>query len=201
VLAPIAARKILPVGVADVGRQTKACAPLAMLAREVTCRVGIIGGAVLVLDGKPSDQVWYFACGTNTHEATFVERRRIRGIVTSGPRFMIPERDDHTCLWEDRVALNETFYAALRDHPVPLLEAAIRRWSPAPVASPAIVCASISKASRRARPRQPTSVQISVRKYGTSWYKITKRDMLRRGLDRRGFGSRISADVVGWRRT
>jgi hypothetical protein len=32
----------------------------------------------LVLDGRPSDQVWYFAYGSNMHEATFVERRRIR---------------------------------------------------------------------------------------------------------------------------
>ena len=30
-------------------------------------------------------------------------------------------------LWEDRVILDEAFYAALRDHPVPLLEAAIRQ--------------------------------------------------------------------------
>lgn len=29
-------------------------------------------------------------------------------------------------LWEDRVVLDETFYKALKDHPVPLQEAAIR---------------------------------------------------------------------------
>jgi hypothetical protein len=49
------------------------------------------------------------------------------GIVTSGLRFKIPEHDDQASLWEDRVVLDETFYAALRDHPVPLLEAAIRQ--------------------------------------------------------------------------
>ncbi len=49
------------------------------------------------------------------------------GIVTSGLRFKIPEGDDQASLWEDRVVLDETFYAALRDHPVPLLEAAIRQ--------------------------------------------------------------------------
>jgi cation transport regulator ChaC len=32
----------------------------------------------LVLDGRPSDQVWYFAYGSNMHQETFVERRRIR---------------------------------------------------------------------------------------------------------------------------
>jgi hypothetical protein len=30
-------------------------------------------------------------------------------------------------LWEDRVVLDEVFWKALRDHPVPLLEAAIRQ--------------------------------------------------------------------------
>lgn len=49
------------------------------------------------------------------------------GIVTSGLRFKIPDGDDQASLWEDRVVLDETFYAALRDHPVPLLEAAIRQ--------------------------------------------------------------------------
>jgi cation transport regulator ChaC len=32
----------------------------------------------LVLDGRPSDQVWYFAYGSNMHQGTFVERRGIR---------------------------------------------------------------------------------------------------------------------------
>jgi hypothetical protein len=49
------------------------------------------------------------------------------GIVTSGLRFKIPEGNDQASLWEDRVVLDETFYAALRDHPVPLLEVAIRQ--------------------------------------------------------------------------
>jgi cation transport regulator ChaC len=32
----------------------------------------------LTLDGRPSDEVWYFAYGSNMHEGTFVQRRRIR---------------------------------------------------------------------------------------------------------------------------
>jgi Plasmid encoded RepA protein len=48
-------------------------------------------------------------------------------IVTSGLRFKIPEGGDQGSFWEDRVVLDETFYAALRDHPVPLLEASVRQ--------------------------------------------------------------------------
>ena len=47
-------------------------------------------------------------------------------IVTSGLRFKVPE-DNQGSLWEDRVVLDEVFWRALRDHPVPLLEAAIRQ--------------------------------------------------------------------------
>ena len=38
----------------------------------------------------------------------------------------MPE-DSQGSLWEDRVVLDEVFWKALRDHPVPLLEAAIRQ--------------------------------------------------------------------------
>jgi hypothetical protein len=55
------------------------------------------------------------------------ERRVFRGaIVRSGLRFHAEDSSQGT-LWEDRVVLDEAFYAALRDHPVPLLEAAIRQ--------------------------------------------------------------------------
>jgi hypothetical protein len=47
-------------------------------------------------------------------------------IVRSGLRFQ-PEDSSQGSLWEDRVVLDETFSAALRDHLVPLLEAAIRQ--------------------------------------------------------------------------
>ncbi len=47
-------------------------------------------------------------------------------IVRSGLRFHAEDVSQGS-LWEDRVVLDETFYAALRDHPVPLLEAAIRQ--------------------------------------------------------------------------
>jgi Plasmid encoded RepA protein len=47
-------------------------------------------------------------------------------IVRSGLRFHA-EDSAQGSLWEDRVVLDEAFYAALRDHPVPLLEAAIRQ--------------------------------------------------------------------------
>ena len=46
-------------------------------------------------------------------------------IVRSGLRFQA-EDSSQGSLWEDRVVLDEIFYTALRDHPVPLLEAAIR---------------------------------------------------------------------------
>ena len=47
-------------------------------------------------------------------------------IVRSGLRFHA-EDSFQGSLWEDRVVLDETFYAALCNHPVPLLEAAIRQ--------------------------------------------------------------------------
>jgi hypothetical protein len=47
-------------------------------------------------------------------------------IVSSGLRFKIPETEQGS-LWEDRVVLDEMFWTALRSHPVPLLEAAIRQ--------------------------------------------------------------------------
>lgn len=47
-------------------------------------------------------------------------------IVNSGLRFHVPG-DVQGSLWEDRVVLDEVFWKALREHPVPLLEAAIRQ--------------------------------------------------------------------------
>lgn len=47
-------------------------------------------------------------------------------IVNSGLRFHTMSEDGQGSLWEDRVVLDEVFYKALRDHPVPLQEAAIR---------------------------------------------------------------------------
>lgn len=47
-------------------------------------------------------------------------------IVRSGLRFQAAD-PAQGALWEDRVLLDEVFYAALRDHPVPVLEAAIRQ--------------------------------------------------------------------------
>ena len=47
-------------------------------------------------------------------------------IIRSGLRFHA-EDPDQGSLWEDRVVLDEGFYAALRDHPVPLLETAIKQ--------------------------------------------------------------------------
>lgn len=48
------------------------------------------------------------------------------GIVTSGLRFKVPD-SDQSSLWEDRVVLDEMFWKALQDHPVPLLDTAIRQ--------------------------------------------------------------------------
>lgn len=47
-------------------------------------------------------------------------------IVNSGLRFHTQDGAQGS-LWEDRVVLDEMFWKALRDHPVPLLEAAIRQ--------------------------------------------------------------------------
>ena len=47
-------------------------------------------------------------------------------IVSSGLRFHAMTDDSQGRLWEDRVVLDEIFYKALQDHPVPLQEAAIR---------------------------------------------------------------------------
>jgi hypothetical protein len=47
-------------------------------------------------------------------------------IVNSGLRFHAADNGQES-LWEDRVVLDEFFWKALRDHPVPLLEAAIRQ--------------------------------------------------------------------------
>ena len=50
------------------------------------------------------------------------------GFVRSGLRFHARDEDDgrQPSLWEDRVVLDEVFYEALRRHPVPLWEAALR---------------------------------------------------------------------------
>lgn len=46
--------------------------------------------------------------------------------VRSGLRFKATDGSNQGNLWEDRVLLDEVFWRALRDHPVPLREAAIR---------------------------------------------------------------------------
>jgi hypothetical protein len=52
------------------------------------------------------------------------------GFVRSGLRFHRAGDDDcQTDLWEDRVVVDEVFYEALRKHPVPLREAALRELS------------------------------------------------------------------------
>lgn len=48
-------------------------------------------------------------------------------IVTSGLSFHAVEDSGQESLWDDRVELDPTFYKALKDHPVPLQEAAIRQ--------------------------------------------------------------------------
>lgn len=52
------------------------------------------------------------------------------GFVKSGLRFHDHPRDERQpSLWEDRVVLDETFYDALCQHPVPLRETALRELS------------------------------------------------------------------------
>jgi cation transport regulator ChaC len=36
----------------------------------------------LVLNGRPSDEIWYFAYGSNMHQGTLVERRGIRPLAS-----------------------------------------------------------------------------------------------------------------------
>ena len=50
------------------------------------------------------------------------------GIVSSGLQFHTPDPNQDS-FWEDRVILDELFWKALREHPVPLQETAIRRLS------------------------------------------------------------------------
>jgi len=47
-------------------------------------------------------------------------------IVNSGLRFNAIREEGQGHLWEDRVVLDETFFKALQEHPVPLQETAIR---------------------------------------------------------------------------
>ena len=47
------------------------------------------------------------------------------GIVSAGLRFKVADTDDN--LWDDRVMLDEVFWKALSQHPVPLQEAAVRQ--------------------------------------------------------------------------
>lgn len=47
-------------------------------------------------------------------------------MVSSGLRFNTLAPDGQASLWEDRVVLDDAFFNALREHPVPLQEAAIR---------------------------------------------------------------------------
>jgi hypothetical protein len=52
------------------------------------------------------------------------------GFVRSGLRFHHRGEDERQAdMWEDRVVLDEVFYEALRKHPVPLREAALRELS------------------------------------------------------------------------
>lgn len=50
------------------------------------------------------------------------------GIVASGLRFNAPEAVQES-LWDDRVILDEIFWKSLREHPMPLQEAALKQLS------------------------------------------------------------------------
>jgi hypothetical protein len=53
-----------------------------------------------------------------------------RGGFVDGSITMADTMSDQPSLWQERVLLNEEFYRALRDHPVPLSEAALRAIGP-----------------------------------------------------------------------
>jgi hypothetical protein len=50
-----------------------------------------------------------------------------RGAIVRSGLFFREDNSEQECLFEDVVSLDETFYQALSDHPVPLLEGAIRQ--------------------------------------------------------------------------
>lgn len=53
-----------------------------------------------------------------------------RGGFVDGAITMTDVLSDQPALWQERVLLNEEFYRALREHPVPLVEAALRAIGP-----------------------------------------------------------------------
>jgi hypothetical protein len=53
-----------------------------------------------------------------------------RGGFVDGAITMAGVMSDQPSLWQERILLNEEFYRALRDHPVPLSEAALRAIGP-----------------------------------------------------------------------
>lgn len=55
---------------------------------------------------------------------------RYSGGFVDGAITMTDALSDQPGLWQDRVLLNEEFYRALRDHPVPLSEGALRAIGP-----------------------------------------------------------------------
>ena len=54
----------------------------------------------------------------------------MRGSFVDGAINMADAIDDQPSLWQERVLLNEEFFWALRDHPVPLSESALRAIGP-----------------------------------------------------------------------
>ncbi len=58
------------------------------------------------------------------------ELMRRGGFVDGAITFMTDDLSDQPSLWQERVLLNEEFYRALRDHPVPLSEGALRAIGP-----------------------------------------------------------------------
>ena len=60
------------------------------------------------------------------------DRREVmrRGGFVDGSITMTDAASDQPSLWQERVLLNEEFYRALRDHPVPLSETALRAIGP-----------------------------------------------------------------------
>lgn len=53
-----------------------------------------------------------------------------RGGFVDGSITMAGVKNDEPSLWQEKILLNEEFYRALRDHPVPLSEAALRAIGP-----------------------------------------------------------------------
>jgi hypothetical protein len=102
------------------------------LGRSMRVWLGTMG---LSIGGKTYKQVTDQARRISGCSLTFYADRRgnevmRRGAFVDGAINMTDASDEQPGLWKEQVLLNEEFYRALRDHPVPLSETALRAIGP-----------------------------------------------------------------------